>query len=127
MTKFKKVLLKIVIILVLLLLVSMYFVSHFHYSDGSRTGYLSKFTKKGYVFKTYEGELFLGGVNAANSTIVNNAWEFSVPSNDNGAIDSLKKYEGKVVRLHYNQVIKSFPWQGDCDYFVYKAEYVREK
>ena len=100
MAKFKKALGKITIILLLLFLASIWFVSSFHYSDGSRTGYLSKFSKKGYVFKTYEGELFVGGANADNRTVVNTTWYFSVPSGDQQIIDSLHKYEGTIVRLY---------------------------
>src|SRR5436190_8025632 len=108
----KKRLIKILIIAVVIIIGYIYTVSHFHYSEGTRTGYLSKFSKRGYVMKTYEGELFIGGANADNNSLINTQWNFSVPSDDNGIIDSLSQYQGSIVKLHYNQVIKNMPWQG---------------
>ncbi len=123
----KKRIIKILVVIVIVFIGYIYFVSHFHYSDGSRTGYLSKFAKKGYVFKTHEGDLYMGGATADNNTLVNNIWNFSAPTNEDGVIDSLSKYEGKIVRLHYHQVISNMPWQGDTKYFVTQVEFVREK
>ena len=123
----KKKLLKIVLIIAFVIVGYVLFVSNFHYSEGTRTGYLSKFAKKGYVFKTYEGDLYMGGASADNNSLINNQWAFSVPSNTDGVIDSLVKLEGKIVKLHYYQVIKNMPWQGDTEYFIHKAEFVREQ
>lgn len=123
----KKRLIKITLVVVAVVVVYIIFVSSFHYSEGSRTGYLSKFTRKGYVFKTYEGDLFLGGATADNSTLINTIWSFSVKSGDQTVIDSLHKYEGSIVKAHYYQILKNMPWQGDTEYYVYKVEFVREK
>lgn len=123
----KKRLIKISVVIVIAIAGYLYFVSHFHYSEGSRTGYLYKFIKKGYVFKTYEGDIYLGGATADNSSLINNLWAFSVPENKNSVVDSLEKYEGTIVRISYYKVITNMPWQGDTPYFAYKAEFVREK
>ena len=123
----KKKLLLIVLIIVVLISGYILIVSNFHYSEGTRTGYLSKFARKGYVFKTYEGDLYMGGASADNNSLINNQWSFSVPSNTEGVIDSLVKLEGKIVKLHYYQVMKNMPWQGDTEYFIHKAEFVREQ
>ena len=122
----KKRLLKIFLVIVVLVVGYMLVVSNFHYSEGTRTGYLSKFSKKGFVFKTHEGELFVGGANADNHSIVNNTWYFSVRSGEGQVIDSLEHYEGHVVRLHYYQVIKNMPWQGDTEYFVDGVDFLRD-
>lgn len=97
---------------------------NFTYSEGSRTGLLYKFSKKGYVFKTWEGELNLGGVSQQNNTIMNNIWTFSVKIGEDAAIDTLQNYEGKRVKLWYKEKMGHFPWQGETNYFVYKAEIV---
>lgn len=102
-----------------------FLLSSYTYSEGSRTGYLVKFSKRGYIFKTYEGELNLGGMNAANNSVVNNIWDFSVPTNETATIDSLRKYEGHVVKAYYKQPLKKFFWQGDTEYFVEKVELVK--
>ena len=106
-------------------LVLFFTISGYTYSEGSRTGYLVKFSKRGYVFKTHEGELNLGGMNAQNNSVVNNLWDFSVRGNRQPLIDSLQTYEGHIVKLYYKQVLKNFSWQGDTDYFVEKMEVVK--
>lgn len=94
-----------------------YFVFNFTYSEGNRAGVLIKFSKKGYVFKTYEGELNIGGMgNIPNTAQLNQIWDFS--SRDNAVADSLMKLEGKKVSLHYREVIKNLPWDGETKYFV---------
>jgi hypothetical protein len=94
-----------------------YFVRTYTVSEGSRTGLLFKVTKKGYVFKTYEGQLHLGGSVMMTEQSI---WNFSA-TND-AVYQTLQKSEGKTVTLHYRQMQNAFPWQGDTDYIVYKVE-----
>lgn len=100
-------------------------VCNYTYSQGSRTGYLVKFNVKGYVFKTYEGELNLGGMNAQNNSVANYLWDFSVLEREKGVIDSLNAYEGSVIKIHYKGKIKNMPWQGETPFFVYKVEVLK--
>ena len=119
----KKILVGIVFLLVLALVIT-FLVFNFTYSEGSRAGVLMKFSKRGYVFKTYEGELNTGGVgNIANTAQLNQVWNFSVK--DAGFADTLHLYEGKRVILFYQQKIKHLPWQGETDYFVNKVQEVK--
>jgi hypothetical protein len=97
-------------------------IAGYTYSEGSRTGLLIKFSKKGYVFKTWEGELNLGGMTQQGGVMVNNMWQFSVPGSDTAAINQLQTLEGKRIRLSYKEKVRSFPWQGETRYFVNKAE-----
>jgi hypothetical protein len=96
----------------------------FTYSEGSRTGMLLKFSHKGYVFKTWEGQLNLGGMTQQEGTMLNNMWDFSVRDDEKGTIGQLSKYEGKRIRLSYKEKMRHFPWQGETNYFVYKVETV---
>ncbi|MCC6281612.1 MAG: hypothetical protein IT262_13485 [Saprospiraceae bacterium] len=86
-------------------------------SEGTRTGMLFKISKKGAIFKTYEGQLHLGG-----STILTtqSTWDFSVK--DAAVYQTMQQYEGKNVKLHYRELVDAFPWQGDTDYIVYQVE-----
>ena len=119
----KKILVGIVFLLVLALVIT-FLVFNFNYSEGSRAGVLMKFSKRGYVFKKYEGELNTGGVgNIANTAQLNQVWNFSVK--DAGFADTLHLYEGKRVILFYQQKIKHLPWQGETDYFVNKVQEVK--
>ena len=92
-------------------------VSGWTYSDGTRAGDLIKISRKGVVFKTYEGQLNLGGFQSANNDgLSGNIWEFSVT--DDEVYRKLQQYEGKKVKVHYKQRYRSFPWQGKTEYFV---------
>jgi hypothetical protein len=97
----------------------------FTYSQGNRAGRLIKFSKKGFIFKTYEGELNLGGVtNATNGNIMMNyMWDFSVVNND--VADSLSRLEGKDVRLHYKEKLCRLPWRGDTKFVVDNVEVIK--
>ncbi len=113
------------VILALAFFIMGYFAfANYTYSQGSRTGLLLKFSNKGYIFKTWEGELNLGGVTQQGGSILNNIWVFSVRGDEKETIDQLNKYEGKRIRLSYREKMRHFPWQGETNYFVYKAEVV---
>ncbi len=94
------------------------FVFNFTYSEGNMAGTVIRFSKKGYVFKTYEGEMNLGGMNNINNNTVqvNSLWYFSVK--DEATAQKLIKLQGKKVSVHYSEVIKQMPWQGETKYFV---------
>lgn len=97
---------------------------NFTYSEGNRAGMLIKFSTKGFVFKTFEGELNVGSVNTTvGSTVANNSWAFSVK--DKQLANRLSLMEGKMVRLHYKEKIKNLPWQGETKYFVDKVEVLK--
>jgi len=89
------------------------------YSDGYRDGTLFKFSHKGYIFKTWEGELNQGGITSPTpgTAMVNQIWNFSV-SDDEVAEKLNRVPAGRVVKLHYKQYNKHFFWQGETNYFV---------
>lgn len=83
------------------------------YSSGERAGYVQKFSKKGYVCKTWEGEIVLVSMPGTQ------AEKFNFTVRDAGiakrVIDSL----GKRVRISYEEH-KGIPSTcfGDSPYFV---------
>ncbi len=106
-----------IILSILLLGLAGYFAyTQYAYSEGVRAGVLIKFSKIGYVFKTYEGELNLGGVTQARNTIMNSSWEFSVK--DEETARKLMGQEGKRMQLHYKEINKNFFFQGQTKFFV---------
>ncbi len=120
-SKFKKGLRKFFWILLALIAIGLagfVWVSNWTYSKGTRSGYIVKVTKKGVIWKTYEGQLNLGGVqtDVDQGGLMGNIWDFSVPSRD--IYDQLSQYEGKQVRLSYRQVYNNMPWQGKTSYMV---------
>ena len=95
-----------------------------NYSDGSRTGYVTKISRKGYIFKTYEGELnfgFFGGATGTNRP-VDNVWIFSV--SDYYVADQVRKASesGEKVTLFYKEKYLKIFFIGDTKYLVYKVE-----
>jgi hypothetical protein len=66
------------------------------YSDGTRSGVLQKFSRRGWVCKTQEGELALysGGLSPQ-------IWQFSVRDPAVGA--QIEKVVGARVQLHYTE------------------------
>jgi hypothetical protein len=83
------------------------------YSEGERAGVLQKFSKKGWICKTYEGEVaqyVVGGV----APLI---WYFSV--RDEAVAEQLFKVVGQNVQLRYTEhrgiPISCF---GDTPYFA---------
>ena len=93
------------------------FWANWTYSEGTRTGYMMKISKKGYVFKTYEGQLNLGGLQEDNSSVLGNVWSFSLE--EDYLSKKLEEMEGKKVQLRYKEINKAMPWQGETNYYVY--------
>lgn len=87
------------LLLVPLLLVGVYifFVLSWSYSDGERAGALRKFSRKGWLCKTYEGEMVLEPVNVANPQV----WAFTV--RDEAVVQQLNQAIGQRVQLHYTE------------------------
>jgi hypothetical protein len=91
--------------------------SQLSYSDGYRSGQLVKISRRGVIFKTHEGTINL----SPNGMMT--AWDFSVK---NGKISSeLQGFEGKQIRVHYEQRYQVFFWQGDTEYIVDGVELVQ--
>lgn len=100
-------------------------IANMTYSSGQRAGTLIKISHKGVVFKTYEGQLNLGGV-ALNEQdgLSGNIWEFSVQKEE--IYHKLQDLQGQNVKLYYKQKYKGMPWQGKTDYYVYKVDLVHK-
>ena len=116
-SNWKRKLIVTLLILSALIFGGTYAYFNFTYSEGSRAGMLIKVSKRGYIFKTYEGELNMGGVgNLPNTAQLNTIWNFSVANDAVGK--KLHAFEGKKVSLHYKEKIKALPWAGETNYFV---------
>ena len=89
------------------------------YSEGERAGVLQKFSKRGWVCKTYEGELAMYVVGGIAPQI----WNFSV--RDEGVVQQLQAAVGQQARLHYAEH-RGLPTDcfGETDYFVTGVEVV---
>lgn len=90
---------------------------HVSYSDGERAGYLQKFSSRGWVCKTWEGEILLTSMPGA----IPEKFEFSV--RDETVAGALTAATGKRVILTYAQH-KGVPSQcfGETEYYVTKVQ-----
>lgn len=93
------------------------------YSEGDRAGVVSKLSKKGYIFKTQEGELNVGAQGQVGN-MVSNLWQFTVESGNEKLSKDIEDAmtTGKRVKLHYEQRYMKFSWMGDTEYFVTKVD-----
>jgi hypothetical protein len=90
----------LVILLVIVLLVGAlwtWFSLSWAYSEGERAGVLQKFSEKGWVCKTWEGELALYVVGGVAPQI----WYFS--TRDDDLAKQLGSAVGEQIRLHYTE------------------------
>ncbi|MBA3663123.1 MAG: 6-phosphogluconate dehydrogenase [Bacteroidetes bacterium] len=118
-----------ILVIVSLTIVAIWFIYYFicgmTYSKGTRSGILTKVSEKGFVFKTYEGEMNVGGFSqdGGGTLMPASIFKFSVPNKK--TYDQLEQLQGDRVVLHYRQVMKNFFWQGDTDYFIYEVSRVK--
>jgi hypothetical protein len=90
---------------------------HVVYSDGERAGYVQKFSHRGWVCKSWEGELAMVSLPGTVPQMFN----FSVRDATTAA--RINKTLGQRVRLHYEQH-KGVPTDcfGETEYFVTQVE-----
>ncbi len=95
------------------------FVLNWSYSDGERAGYLQKFSRKGWVCKTYEGELAMTTVPGVAPVL----WNFTV--RDEAIAARLNSLLGKRVVLHYEEH-RGIPTTcyGDTSHFVTRVQVI---
>ena len=89
------------------------FVLTWAYSEGERSGVVQKLSRKGWLFKTWEGELAMTTVPGVAPVI----WNFSVRGTE--AVAEVSAAVGKSVVLHYTEH-RGVPtdWFGETPYFV---------
>lgn len=86
---------------------------HLSYSSGDRSGYVQKLSKKGWVCKTWEGEMAMVSMPGTAPEI----FHFSV--RDDAIAAKLNQSLGKRVAIHYEQR-KGVPTScfGETEYFI---------
>jgi hypothetical protein len=103
---------KIILIVLLLAAVLVWWLYFKVYGEGERTGTLIKITRKGNVFKTIEGEMWL----SCRQTM--NAERFYFSITEKNLADSLTNLQDECVQVSYKQYTNTLPWRGDTRYVV---------
>jgi len=89
------------VILGVLVLVAGYFwvVLSWHYSAGERAGWVQKFSKKGWLCKTWEGEMAMVSMPGTTTE------KFFFTVWDDAVAERINKAMGKRVSLHYEEKV----------------------
>lgn len=105
------------LIIILGLGIFFYWKYFYTYSSGNRYGLLQKFSHKGNLFKTYEGEMILSSVRSNNNVaLASEKFFFSVA--DEGVANQLMNLQGQQVTVHYKEKKGTLFWRGDTPYLV---------
>jgi len=122
--KGKKVFFVLTALIVIIAGVFIYWKYFYTYSDGFRAGLLQKFSHKGNIFKTYEGEMILSSVSSnMNVAIASEKFYFSV--SDGSLAKQLDTIQGQTVIVHYHQKNGTLFWRGESEYLVDSVKRVR--
>lgn len=107
-----------IILIILLLLAGGWFwlTLHWNYSEGERAGYVQKLSKKGWLCKTWEGEIAMVTMPGA----IPEKFDFTV--RDDSVAQKINLLAGKRVVIFYRQH-KFIPSScfGETEYFVESA------
>lgn len=121
--KAKLIRLLLTFLAILLLLAGgwIWFALSWSYAEGERAGYVQKLSHKGWLCKTWEGEIAMVTMPGA----IPEKFEFTV--RDEAVVQEINALSGKRVVLHYRQH-KFIPTTcfGETEYFVSGVREVRE-
>lgn len=113
----RKYLVRTVLIVVVIIGFIFYWKYFYTYSEGYRAGLLQKFSSRGSIFKTYEGEIILSSVQSSNNmALASEKFFFSV--NDEQVARKIERLQGENVVVHYTEKNGTLPWRGDTRYLV---------
>jgi hypothetical protein len=105
------------------------------YIKGSRVGFIFKFAQCGLFWKTYQGEVNMGGTQSSLGSSAPNIWYFSLDNQRRRGenIDSLAKAingylgAGQAVKITYYAPFFSWPWRSYGRYLVQNVEPISGK
>jgi hypothetical protein len=105
-----------IIALIVLFALYIWVVLHWSYSEGERAGYLQKLSRKGWLCKTWEGEMLLSSMPGA----IPERFTFTV--RDPAVVQQLQAAMGQRVQVTYEQHV-GLPTScfGETEYFADKA------
>ena len=114
------------LIIILVLMIGIFAFTYFGiYDEGVRAGTVLRVSKKGIIFKTYEGQLNLDSFGALKGTTpFAETFNFSVEKNKTDVVRELEAValSGERVNLHYIKRYVGFPWRGETKYYITQVE-----
>jgi hypothetical protein len=115
--KIKRIFRWILSLVLIIFLIFVYWKYFYTYSEGYRAGLLQKFSSKGTLFKTYEGELILSSV-SSNRDVALASEKFLFTLTNRNLIRQFDTIQGEMVIVHYKQKNGNVFWRGDSQYLV---------
>lgn len=115
--KTKKVLKWTAFIIVVLLAIFVYWRYFYTFSEGYRAGSLQKFSSKGTIFKTYEGEMILSSISSTKNVAIASEKFYFTLINKN-LVRQFDMLQGQDIIVHYKQKNAPLFIRGDSDYLV---------
>jgi uncharacterized membrane protein len=116
-SKFRKIFRWILTLLLVILAVFIYMKYFFTYSEGYRAGLLQKFSHKGVIVKTYEGEMVLSSV-SSNRDVAIASEKFLFTVTNRNLVRQFDTLQGSTIIVHYRQKNSVVFWRGDSPYLV---------
>jgi len=92
-----------------------------HYSEGSRSGIVTKLSYKGIIWKSWEGEMVMGGMRQdEGGNAVTNVFAFNV---DPACVREVQAAQdsGRAVKLVYRQWLLA-PWTIENGHVIVRVE-----
>jgi len=115
--KTKKIMKWTLTILIIFFAIFIYWKYFYTYSEGYRAGLLQKFSSKGTIFKTYEGEMILSSVASSRDVaLASEKFLFTMINKD--LVRTFDTIQGEMVIVHYREKNGRLFWQGDSRYLV---------
>jgi len=115
--KTKKFFRWLLFLIVIIAGIFVYWKYFYTYSEGYRAGLLQKFSHKGTLIKTYEGEMILSSV-ATTRDVAIASEKFLFTVTNKSLIRQFDTMQGETVIVHYRQKNGSVFWRGDSQYLV---------
>jgi hypothetical protein len=115
--KVKKIIIWFCVLILIIIGGLIYWKYFYTYSEGYRAGLLQKFSNKGTLFKTYEGELILSSVTTTRDVPIASEKFFFTLINKN-LVRQFDTLQGNMVIVHYKQKNSRVFWRGDSPYLV---------
>jgi hypothetical protein len=120
-----KIIFSLLITLIVIIIGIVIYVKYFYtYSEGYRAGLLQKFSHKGNIIKTYEGEMILSSV-SSNTNVVLASEKFYFSVTNKNLAQQIDTMQGRMVIVHYKQKNGVLSWHGDSEYFVDSIKRIR--
>ena len=106
--------------ILILIILFPFILSTENYSEGERIGFITKFSKKGRFFKSWEGELNLTQTGMNTSSVFQFSLDNDMQQNDVVSLIDSAANNGWKVKLNYHETSfkNLFDNRGETDYFI---------